>query len=203
MDTESFFTLQSFIKAYDFDGSVILLEGKRIVNQEDERKLTVLGELLCREMKHARFRSGNAPGADELFTRGVAKVDPGRMEVILPYTGHRRQSSSGYSTLSLDDISLAAEPEVTYHTKSDSRKAKLVDDFAEGISNHITIKAAYLLRDTIKVIGTRSGIAKATFALFYDDLKNPGQGGTGHTMKVCRNNAVPFADQQVWMGWLW
>lgn len=194
--------LKSFVENYDKPGTVILLEGKRKVLSTDESSLLLLGELLCRKMIHARFRSGNAQGADELFTLGVAKVDSTRIEVIVPYTSHRKQSNRGYQTHSLDDISLAAEPEVTYHTKFDARKAKLIDDYAGGISNHVTIKAAYLLRDTVKVIGTRSGISKATFAIFYDDLQNPVQGGTGHTMTVCKNNEVPFINQEVWMQWL-
>lgn len=195
-------TLINILEDYDQQGSIILLEGKRVVLAEDQPLLIALGEVLCREMKYARFRSGNAPGSDELFTRGVANVDPGRIEVIVPYTGHRSQQSYAYQTHSLDDISLAAEPEVTYHTKSSSSRAKLVDDFTGGISNHVTIKAAYLLRDTIKVIGTRSGIPRATFAIFYDDLQNPGKGGTGHTMTVCRNNGVPFISQEIWKKWL-
>jgi hypothetical protein len=192
----------TFLKTYDLPGSVILLEGKRNVLPEDIPRLIALGKKLCSEMQHARFRSGNAPGSDELFAEGVSAVDPHRMEVIVPYSGHRKKNSRGYHTHSLDDISLAAEPEVTYHTKSNPRTAKLVDDFAGGLSNHVTIKAAYLLRDTIKVIGTRSGIPKAGFAIFYDDLQYPGQGGTGHTMKVCINNHVPFINQEAWVKWL-
>jgi len=195
-------SLADFIKEYDIPGSVILLEGKRKVLPVDEPLLSALSELLCRKMQHARFRSGNAPGSDELFAKGIVKVNPDRLEVIVPYTGHRKKQSQGYQTHSLDDISLAAEPEVTYHTKFDSRKARLVDEYAGGISNSVTIKAAYLLRDTVKVIGTRSGIPKATFAIFYDDLLNPGQGGTGHTMTVCKNNDVPFINQQVWRKWV-
>lgn len=193
---------QTFLTEYDRPGAVILLEGKRSVIPEDIPGLIALGKKLCSEMKFARFRSGNAPGSDELFAEGISAVDAQRMEVIVPYAGHRRKNSRGYLTRSLDDISLAAEPEVTYHTKSNTRTAKLVDDFTSGISNHVTIKAAYLLRDTVKVIGTRSGIPKADFAIFYDDLQNPGQGGTGHTMKVCINNNVPFINQEVWVNWL-
>jgi hypothetical protein len=191
-----------FLQTYDHPNSIILLEGKRLVVEEDRRLLTALGEMLCRTMKHATFRSGNAPGADELFANGVSKVDSSRMEVILPYSGHRKQANRGYDFHALDQLTLASEPEVTYETKSANRNKKLVDDFVDGISNSVTIKAAYLLRDTVKVIGTRSGIPKATFALFYDDLKNPGKGGTGHTMTVCRNNQVPFVNQEVWMRWL-
>ena len=194
--------LVNFLLTHDHPNSIILLEGKRKVLPEDAPLLVALGELLCRKMKHATFRSGNAPGSDELFAQGVSKIDPKRMEVILPYSGHRKKSNYGYETHALDEITLASEPEVTYHTKSTPGKARLVDEFIAGNSNSLTIKSAYLLRDTVKVIGTRSGIPKATFALFYDDLKNPGKGGTGHTMAVCRNNQVPFVNQEVWMRWL-
>ncbi len=195
-------TFSDFLSIYDHPGTIILLEGKRKVIPEDESFLISLGEKLCREMKHARFRSGNASGSDELFARGVSKADPSRMEVIVPYTGHRSKTNHGYATHALDEINLAAEPEVTYQTKINKKNAKFIDDFVAGENNRITIKAAYLLRDTIKVTGTRSGISKATFAIFYDDLQNPVQGGTGHTIMVCRNNDVPFVDQTVWKSWI-
>lgn len=38
--------------------------------------------------------------------------------------------------------------------------------------------------------------------IFYDDLNNPEEGGTGHTLKTCRLNNVPFIDQRIWFGWL-
>ena len=191
-----------FIHQFDKTKVIILLEGKRKVLPEDGPLLIALGEKLCSEMKHARFRSGNASGSDELFAQGVSKVDASRMEVILPYSGHRKQKSQDYTTHSLDDLDLAAEPEIAYHTRSNRRNVKLIDDFVSGINNHVTIKAAYLLRDTVKVIGTQSGIPKADFALFYDDLLNPGSGGTGHTMMVCKNNDVPFINQTTWFEWL-
>jgi hypothetical protein len=195
-------TLQDLINNYDHPGSIILLEGKRNVLPGDETALTNLGGLLCRRMKHATFRSGNAPGSDELFSRGVAHVDKHRLEIIVPYSGHRKKAARGYNARSLDEINLAAEPEVTYHTKSNRKNQKLITDFVDGINNPVTIKAAYLLRDTVKVIGTNSGIPKATFAVFYDDLKNPRSGGTGHTIMVCQNAGVPFVDQTIWMDWL-
>ncbi len=195
-------TFSDFLSTYDQPGSIILLEGKRKVLPGDERFLLALGEKLCREMKFARFRSGNAPGSDELFARGISKIDPARMEVIIPYTGHRSKSNQGYQQHALDQINLLEEPEVTYQTKFNKKNTRFIDDFVGGENNHITIKAAYLLRDTIKVTGTRSGIPKATFAIFYDDLENPLQGGTGHTIRVCKNNEVPFIDQTVWKLWV-
>jgi hypothetical protein len=191
-----------FISRYDYDGSIILLEGKRNVINTDMPLLKNLGELLCKKMKHALFRSGNAPGSDELFSNGVSNVDKKRMEVIVPYSGHRKIKAADYNTHSLEEINLTAEPEVTYHTKSNRKNQKLIDDFVDGINNPVTIKAAYLLRDTVKVIGTKSGIPKAVFAIFYVDQKKPRSGGTGHTMMVCQNAGVPFIDQTVWMEWL-
>jgi len=63
------------------------------------------------------------------------------------------------------------------------------------------MKAAYIIRDTIKVIGA-GNIKPATFGIFYDDLKNPLSGGTGHTMSVCKVNNIPLVDQKDWFEWL-
>jgi hypothetical protein len=74
---------------YDVAGSIVLLEGKREVLPEDEQKLVELGRMLAKNTELMRFRSGNAPGSDELFSRGVAEIDTSRLEVITPYSGHR------------------------------------------------------------------------------------------------------------------
>jgi hypothetical protein len=61
------FPFSDFLQTHDQPNSIILLECKRKVLPEDTLLLIKLGELLCREMKHATFRSGNAPGADDFF----------------------------------------------------------------------------------------------------------------------------------------
>lgn len=88
------------------------------------------------------------------------------------------------------------EEPLIYGSKTGTKNDKLIDSYAVGLCNRNTIKASYLIRDTAKVIGT-STIPKASFALFYDNVENPKQGGTGHTMKVCEENDVPFVDQSV------
>jgi hypothetical protein len=195
--------LDEFLKLIvALDEPVILLEGKRVVLPEDRDQLSSLGRLLALKLPSCRFRSGNAPGADELFIRGVNEVDPSRVELILPYSGHRSSASQPNYTLALDSISLAAEPQVLYHSELLLGK-NLVNAYSEGQRNRITSKASYLIRDTLKVTGSISaGLKKADFALFYDDLTNPGKGGTGHTMIVCRQASVLYADQQVWFSWL-
>jgi hypothetical protein len=194
-------TLDEFIDNYDYPDSIILLEGKRNVLEADQPKLVALGELLASSTQHMVFRSGNAPGADDLFSAGVAKVDHKRLQVITPYSGHRKKSNVAYETFALDELNISEEPEVIYQSKGNKKVEKLVDQFVAGEKHRNSIKAAYILRDTIKVIGTKA-IPPATFGIFYDDLNHPQTGGTGHTMEVCAQNNIPLIDQRVWMEWV-
>lgn len=194
-------TLKDFIKQYDKDNSIILLEGKRNVLEKDKEKLVSLGKLLTSATSKMIFRSGNADGADYYFSIGVSAVDKSRLQVITPYTGHRQKSNQAYDTISLDEINIAAEPEVVYQSKSNKKTEKLIDQYISGARDRYSIKAAYIIRDTIKVIGTEE-IKPATFGIFYDDLDKPKEGGTGHTMKVCEQNNIPIIDQKIWFKWL-
>ena len=194
-------TLPDFLTRYDTANAIVLLEGKRRVREEDKPKLTALGQLLASATTRMTFRSGNADGADQLFCDGVALVGHKRLQVITPYTGHRQKTNTAYDTISLDQINLVSEPEVVYQSKSNKKTENLVDQFVAGTKNRYTIKAAYILRDTIKAIGT-DDIAPASFGIFYDDLSDPKSGGTGHTMYVCEQNGIPIIDQSIWFGWL-
>jgi hypothetical protein len=94
-----------------------------------------------------------------------------------------------------------SESEIVYQSKKHKETEKLIDPFVNGERNKIIIKAAYIIRDTIKVIGTKK-IRPANFGIFYDDLSNPMQGGTGHTMNICKLNNVPMINQTIWFNWL-
>jgi len=193
--------LEEFLARFDLEGSVVLLEGKREVAEQDREKLIVLGRLLAERTVFTIFRSGNAPGADELFSQGVLEVAPKRLQVITPYKSHRKKSNKAYTTYSLDEMNVMSEPEVIYHSKIQKKNAKLVDAYVAGDKNSLSAKAAYLIRDTVKVLGT-SEIPRAWFGIFYDDLENPLQGGTGHTISVCRENGVETIDQKIWLNWI-
>lgn len=194
-------TLNEFIKKFDTPNSIVLLEGKRNVLDVDKEKLTALGRLLASKTSRMIFRSGNAEGSDQLFSDSVIAVDNKRLQVITPYSGHRQKTNRAYDTISLDDINIAAEPEVVYQSKSNKKTEKLVNQFVSGDRNRNTIKAAYIIRDTIKAIGAGK-IKPATFGIFYDDLDNPMSGGTGHTMNICELNNIPIIDQKIWFEWL-
>ena len=101
----------------------------------------------------------------------------------------------------MDDIDIAAEPEVVYQSKQNKKTEKLIDQYVSGDKNRFAIKASYIIRDTIKAIGTKE-IKPATIGIFYDDLDHPKSGGTGHTMRVCEQNQIPVIDQRTWFNWL-
>jgi hypothetical protein len=194
-------TLLEFIKKFDKNNSIVLLEGKRNVLDADKEKLIALGRLLASRTTKMIFRSGNADGSDQLFSDGVTEVDNKRLQVIIPYSGHRQKTNQAYETISLDEINIAAEPEIVYQSKNNKKMEKLIDQFVSGDKNRFTIKAAYIIRDTIKAIGTDQ-IEPATFGIFYDDLDKPMSGGTGHTMNICEQNNIPIIDQKTWFKWL-
>lgn len=87
------------------------------------------------------------------------------------------------------------------HISQNKKTEKLIDRFVLGKKNRYTIKAAYIIRDTIKAIGT-DDIKPATFGIFFNNLDNPMSGGTGHPMNVCRLNNIPIIYQKTWFNWL-
>ncbi len=192
--------LLDFINEFDKPGKVVLLEGKRNVLQADQQKLFEVGEMLARKTKHILFRSGNAQGADEYFSKGVCSVHPARLQVILPYKGHRKTYAMTTDQVSLDSLDMVKEADLVYYTSKNGKNKGLIDLYLQG-KKSVGIKAAYLLRDTLKVTGT-STVPKADFALFYDDLTNPGTGGTGHTMQMCDELEVPYIDQRIYFNWI-
>lgn len=193
-------TLEEFIKKYDYENSIVLLEGKRKVLQEDSEKLFALGKRLASKTSKIVFRSGNAPGADQHFSEGVAAVDNSRLQVITPYAGHRRKTNLAYDTIDVCALNIPEDPEVILQSKN-KKNQKLIDQYIAGERDKFSIKAAYIIRDTVKAIGTKN-IKPASFGIFYDDLINPKAGGTGHTMKVCEENNIPIVNQEVWFGWI-
>lgn len=194
-------TLREFITTYDKEDAIVLLEGKREVLDNDRNKLEALGKLLVTNTSKMIFRSGNATGADLYFFKGILSIDSSRLQVVTPYSGHRKKSNHSNQTFSLSDIDLTDEDAVVFQSKSNEKMEKLIDLYVAGDRNALAMKAAYIIRDTIKVLGTTE-IKPATFGIFYDDLKKPFSGGTGHTMKVCEQNGIPIINQNIWFEWL-
>jgi hypothetical protein len=195
--------LQTFIQRFDTPGSVVLLEGNREVHQEDAAKLEAMAKLLAQRTRHMIFRSGNAEGADALFAAGVVAVDGSRLQVVTPYSGHRKAFNQAGATVDLGQVDLLAEPQVPYLTKRATPvNAGLIDHYMDGGRDRNAQKAPYLLRDTLKVTGSHgAGLLPATCGLFYHVSKKK-TSGTAHTMRVCAERGVPYFDQLNWFNWL-
>jgi hypothetical protein len=180
---------------------VILLEGRRAIPAETAAKAEAVARLLARHFPQLRFRSGNAEGSDEAFTRGIASVDPTRLQIVAPYASHRKSARHPDATYdSPDSLSSAQEAAIAYKTSAASPKNQNL--IAKRKQNGpLAAKAAYLIRDTMKVTGHSEEFPKPVCALFYVNMDDPLAGGTGHTIRVCQQEGVPYAFQDCWSQW--
>ena len=184
---------------------VILLEGTRKLANEQFGKLVLFGEFIAKKFPHVRFRSGNASGSDDAFAQGVRKVAPDRMQIVLPKidAGKSRLDKRDY-VLALEDVSQAEEKQIIYESKRATPKNKrLFEAYELQQEGMMKQKSLYLLRDTLKVLGSpENKLAPITAGIFFVNQDDPESGGTGHTMRVCRQNNVPVFTQDDWMKWM-
>jgi len=180
---------------------VVLLEGRRSIPDHEAALATITARMLAERYPKLRFRSGNAEGADQAFSEGVAQVAPWRLQVFAPYPGHRK--SIRYADAVYDSpatLSSVQEDEVAGKTAKASPKNKGLIEKRDK-KGALAAKAAYLIRDTMKVTGHSEMFPKPVCALFHVDLNDPLAGGTGHTIRVCQQEGVPIAFQDSWQQW--
>lgn len=190
-----------FIQSFaTIDRPVILLEGRRTIDKPSAALAMQLGTKLAGDLPHAIFRSGNATGSDEAFSRGVSKIAPERLEIIAPYASHRlRDRIAGARYVALSDIQ-AERASLLASTIAASPDNKRI--FRDGnVPPAIKAKGDYLLRDTLKVLGSNT-LQPANAALFFIDEADPMAGGTGHTIRVCQSLKLPIHFQSTWNQWL-
>lgn len=180
---------------------VILLEGTRRVPDRLHPHLTRFAAQLADYLPHAIFRSGNADGTDHLFAQGVAQRAPTRLELVLPATGHRRkQRHPDAAIFALSQLTEAEQDELARHTLEASPAYRSMLQSRHQVPT-LRIKANYLLRDTLKVVGCPAhGLAPADTGIFYTQ-PDPMEGGTGHTIRVCHSVGIPVFTQPDWWTW--
>lgn len=193
---------KEFKECYDLPGNILLFGGKRDIPETEKNLISAFGTMISTNTRHLVFRTGNALGADALFAQAVAVNAPERLQAVTPYSSHRKKTNVASYQICLDEVELMNEPDVVYHSKSNTKTKHLVDAYVAGKRDQYSIKAAYIIRDTLMVIGGKD-IAPSSCAFFYDDLNAPMAGGTGHTMNVCQLNNIPFWDQRLWRNWLY
>jgi len=185
---------------------VVLIEGTRNLPTRDRARLVEFAEEVARRLPTAMFRTGNAPGADEAFAEGVRSVDPSRLQYVLPYETHAKKRIDPHSQVYPLDAIPGSELEEACRQAMEATPgiAGLIKLYMRlRVKNRSTVKALYLIRDALKVLGSRAlSLAPATAGIFYVDPKKPRSGGTGHTITLCGLNNVPVWDQRRWMTWL-
>ncbi len=182
---------------------VVLLEGMRALPDSDREKLVTVGRFLAEKFPSARFRTGNAAGTDEAFAEGVAFVDATRLEYVLPYPGHRKkQMVQGARVLPLQEVAEEEERLVALTLEASPSHSSMLEK--RNVVPKLRAKAKYILRDTLKVTGLPDqGFGRATIGLFYANPDDPLTGGTGHTIRVCRQCNVPAVLQADWLTWMY
>ena len=185
---------------------IVLVEGTRAVSQSEFDHLEKFGAFIASALpENCIFRSGNAPGSDEAFCKGVRKVAPDRLEIVLPIKnfGVKRLGRTDY-TVALESLTRAEEEQAVYNAKvATPKNSRLLDAYLNQTGTLLDIKGRYLVRDVVKVIGSASnGLAPATVGIFFVNAHDPESGGTGHTMRVCRQHGVRVITQDVWWSWI-
>ena len=180
---------------------VVLLEGRRTIPSHDAAVAEGLARALALKFSRLRFRSGNATGSDEAFTGGVAMVDPSRLEIVAPYAAHRKNERHAGAIYTSPEI---LTPEQARDIESQSIQASPQNRRIIGMrckKGPLGAKGDYLVRDAMKVIGVPGRFAKPICALFFVNLADPMEGGTGHTIRVCQQEGVPVVFQNDWHTW--
>jgi len=181
---------------------VILLEGRRSIPEASADSAQRLASKLASRFGHLLFRSGNATGSDEAFAAGVIAIAPERLQIIAPDAGHRKKHRhplvSYHFPESLDPDTLETIKGMT--TAATPANRGLMKCYLRGARTGA--QAACLIRDTLKVAGLPGQLAPPVAALFWIDPAEPQAGGTGHTIRACRNASVPTIFQNDWSTWL-
>ncbi|MCH8558210.1 MAG: hypothetical protein LAT84_10320 [Balneolia bacterium] len=177
---------------------VVLLEGRRKVLPDDAHRLTDFALRFARAYPSVIFRTGNADGSDTYFAKGVAQADQARIQYVVPYASMKlKDRVPGASVLSYDELAKSEDEAISYLSSGINPKNKPLFDYArKAPAGRAAAKAKYLLRDTLKVIGSeKAGFSRPVLGFFYVDLSDPLAGGTGHTIKVCQQLGVPVITQ--------
>lgn len=206
-------SLSDFVAACEAgENPVILLEGRRAIPDAWAVKAERVAALLARRLPRAIFRTGNAPGSDVAFARGVASVDANRLQYVVPYSGWRGNSmQAGGRVLEFDRLSEARVDDArdlaiavsAGHQRLFKNYRQVGRSLTAGWESKPQAAARLLLRDVVKVTGCpEEGFAPAAVGLFYVDPAKPYDGGTGHTIRACERCQVPVHSQKVWGRWL-
>ena len=151
-------------KISKYNNDVILLEGTRDITATKTMLLTQTGKQLADLLSCSVYRSGNAPGTDSAFIKGVGEVEGSNIELVLPFSNHRshqKNNTPNARIISLEDLDADELKEIiTIGSNANPKHASLLSLYEPGSKNILSIKAAFLLRNVVKVPGSKREITR-------------------------------------------
>jgi len=183
--------------------AVVLLEGSRNLPVEIQSGMEQLAAHLMRTFPSLIARTGNAEGSDQAWARGVNRIDPKRLQLILPIPRYKEASIAPANEVAVlqevppEDYGAAKALTREHYEYGSSRGPTAYDPLPPFIKT-------YLDRDALKVLGHTNYSGKrqrATAALFHLDPNKRNGGGTGHTLRLCEAQRGPYFLSEDWLNW--
>ena len=182
---------------------IVLLEGSRNAPAEILSKMEQLAAHLMRTFPSLIARTGNAEGSDQAWARGVNRIDPKRLQLVLPVPHYKESSIAAANEVAV----LQEVPPEDYGAAKTLTREHYEYGSSKGPAAYDPLppfKKTYLDRDALKVLGHTNYLGKrqkATTALFYLDPNKRNGGGTGHTLRLCEALHVPYFLAEDWLSW--
>jgi len=182
---------------------VVLLEGSRNAPIEIQSRMEQLAAHLMRSFPSLIARTGNADGSDQAWARGVNRVDPKRLQLVLPVPHYKAETIAAANEVAV----LQEVPPEDYGAARALTREHYEYGASKGPAAYDPLppfKKTYLDRDALKVLGHTNYSGKrqkATTALFYLNPNKRNGGGTGHTLRLCEAQRVPYFLAEDWLSW--
>ena len=182
---------------------VVLLEGSRDLEVEHRDMLVEFAAKLASVFPTAIFRSGDALGSDSAFAEGINQINTALLQLVLP-NDRKAKTQNQETRVSLEQLPPREKSKLIELTKRATPANKpLIEFYEKGLEGRARYQAQYLIRDTLKVIGSKKfKLRSATIGCFYVNSTKATGGGTGHTIRVCEQATVPIVTQGDWFQWL-
>lgn len=147
---------------------------------------------VCRAMERAaadlaragiRGRSGNSPGADRAWARGVNAVDPAALALFLPW--------SGFGATAVDRANAVTVVDRTVHAWAFERARAAAPGWPRLAAARRWAALRLLARNALILLG-RDGRAPVQCVIGYiHPEKEQTGGGTGHTFRIAHATGIP------------
>jgi len=158
---------------------------------DSARETTLSGVVRAYLEQGYKISTGGAQGADQVAVRAVE--DPQRLELYLPWASFEAEAISGRASI----VVLADDLPGVYTDYA--RRAHPLWDRLNDAARRLMIR-------NVGIVLRRPGQDPSALVLATPDVRRPGWGGTGHTMRIAHNFGIPVwllrpEEPETWVLW--